>query len=76
MVKNGGYKDNREPCNGKLLGMEEACAKLGLAKWTLYGWVSQRKIAYIKIGRLTKFRPEDLESFIKNNRISAIEDLN
>lgn len=38
-----------------LLTIEEAARYLGVSKLTLYGWVSQGKITYIKVGRFVNF---------------------
>ena len=45
----------------KLLTMDEASEYLGISKLTLYGWVSARKLGFIKVGRLVKFRQEHLD---------------
>ena len=55
-----------------LLGIPDAAELLGIKTWTLRQWVSQRKIAYVKVGRLTKLRPEDIAAFIERNRCEAI----
>lgn len=55
----------------KLIGFKEAAEILGVQVGTLRGWVFQRKIPYVKVGRLVKFRPEDIEQFIESNRVSA-----
>jgi excisionase family DNA binding protein len=55
-----------------LLSVPEAAALLGIKTWTLRQWLSQRRIAFIKIGRLTKLRPEDITAFIQRNRCEAI----
>ena len=49
----------------QLLNTTEAALFLGISKNTLYDWVNQRKIPFIKIGRLTKFRQKDLESWLE-----------
>jgi len=49
----------------QLLDTNEAADLLGISKNTLYEWVVQRKIPYVKVGRLTKFKTEDLEAWIK-----------
>ena len=49
----------------QLLDTKEAAELLGISRNTLYEWVVQRKIPYIKVGRLTKFRREDLEAWLK-----------
>lgn len=49
----------------QLLNTNEASEFLGISKNTLYEWVIQKKIPYIKVGRLLKFRKEDLEEWLK-----------
>lgn len=49
----------------QLLNTEEASEFLGIRKNTLYEWIIQKKIPYIKVGRLVKFRREDLENWLK-----------
>lgn len=44
----------------RLLTMDQVCEKLGGVKaWTIRAWVSQRRIPFTKVGRLTRF-PEGL----------------
>jgi excisionase family DNA binding protein len=50
-----------------LLNVPEAAKVLGVSPWTLRQWLSQRQLPFIKIGRLTKLRPSDLQSFIEAN---------
>ena len=52
-----------------LLSVEETADYLGLSKYTVYTWVSQGRIPYTKIGRLTKFRKEDLDQLITANTV-------
>jgi len=49
----------------QLLDTNEASEFLGIKKNTLYEWVIQRKIPHIKVGRLVKFKQEDLEAWLK-----------
>ena len=49
----------------QLLDTNEASEYLGIKKNTLYEWIIQKKIPYIKVGRLVKFRKEDLENWLK-----------
>jgi len=49
----------------QLLDTKEASEFLGISKNTLYEWILQRKIPHIKVGRLVKFRREDLEAWLK-----------
>lgn len=56
----------------RLLTVAEAAAYLGLAKLTIYDWVSQRKIRHVKVGRLTRFKQQDLDSWVAAHTIMPI----
>lgn len=51
----------------KLLSITEAAGLLGVSRHTLNGWVSKRKISFVKLGRRTLFNPSDLERIIMAN---------
>jgi len=55
----------------RLLNIKETSEYLGIKKNTLYCWVSQKKIPYVKLGRKTLFDIEDLNKFIEENKIKA-----
>ena len=55
----------------KLLNMDEASAFLGIKKSTLYQMVMRKAIAHIKLGKLTRFRPEDLQAYINKNLVEV-----
>ncbi len=55
----------------RLITVIEASAYLGISVNTLYSWVSQKKIEYVKIGRLTKFDLRVIDKFIENNTTEA-----
>ena len=48
----------------QLMDMNEASEYLGIRKNTLYEWVIERKIPHVRVGRLLKFRREDLEAWL------------
>ena len=54
-----------------LFSIDQAAAYLGLASGTLRHWVSAKRIAYVKVGKLTKFRKVDLDDWIEQNRVDA-----
>jgi excisionase family DNA binding protein len=54
-----------------LLNVREAAQTLGVSVSTLYGWVWQRRIPFVKLGRSLRFRPADLERFIAANRVEG-----
>ena len=55
----------------ELLNVHEAARFLAVSPSTLYGWVWQRKIPLVKVGRAVRFDMTDLERFISQNRIEA-----
>ncbi|MEE9605299.1 MAG: helix-turn-helix domain-containing protein [Candidatus Scalindua sp.] len=56
----------------RLLSVKEASEYLGIKANTLYSWVSQKKIDYVKIGRLTKFDLRVIDKYIDNNSVEAV----
>ncbi|MBZ0108060.1 MAG: hypothetical protein K8F52_05285 [Candidatus Scalindua rubra] len=38
----------------------------------MYSWVSQEKIDYVKIGRLTEFDLKIIDKYIENNSVEAV----
>ena len=56
----------------ELLTTEQAAEILKIKPGTLRSWVSQRKIPYVKLGRLVRFDKNAIENFIEQNSIDAI----
>jgi excisionase family DNA binding protein len=52
----------------RLLTVQEAARFLTVSASTLYGWVWQRKIPFVKVGRALRFDLTDLEEFIEASR--------
>jgi len=57
----------------RLLNIDEVSYFTGISKGTLYNWVSQRKIPFVKCNGLLRFDVEDIERWIEDNKISARE---
>jgi excisionase family DNA binding protein len=55
----------------RLLDIRQASQLLAVSVSTLYGWVWQRRIPFVKIGRAVRFDVDDLKAFIQANRHSA-----
>jgi len=51
-----------------LLTVREAARYLAVSVSTLYGWVWQRRIPFIKMGRALRFDPRDLEAFVEASK--------
>lgn len=55
----------------KLLNMDETASLLGVKKSTLYALVMRKKITHVKLGKLTRFRPEDIQVYINKNLVEV-----
>ncbi len=52
----------------RLLTIHEAARYLAVSVSTLYGWVWQRRVPFVKIGRALRFDSRDLEAFVQANK--------
>jgi len=43
-------------------------------KGTIYNWISQRKLPFIKIGRRVKFDKKDIDKFIDERKVCQHKD--
>ena len=60
------------PISRRLISIQETSEYTGLAVPTLYTMVSQRRIPYVKVGRLTKFDLTLLDDWIKKHTVMAM----
>jgi excisionase family DNA binding protein len=56
----------------RLLDVEQAARYIGLSPHTIYTMVSQRRIPYVKVGRLTKFDLKALDAWIKKHTVMPV----
>jgi len=57
----------------RLIDVKEAAKLLNISVHTVYSWVSQRRIPFVKLGRRTEFDIKDLEDWIEKNKTSEQE---
>ena len=55
----------------RLLTIKEVADYTGLSPHTLYQMVSQRRIPFVKMGRLTKFDREELDKWITDHSVKV-----
>jgi len=60
--------------HSELVGIAEAARLLSVSVSTLYGWVWQRRIPFVKLGRALRFEVSDLQAFVRQNRVDARRD--
>jgi len=57
----------------RLLNIDQAASFLGVEKQTLYKWVCQRSIPFVKCGRLTRFDIKELNVWIAKSTFKDID---
>ena len=57
-----------------LIGINDAAKELGVSVYGLRRWVAERKIPVVRLGRRVLIKREDLEDFIRRNRVPAREE--
>jgi excisionase family DNA binding protein len=55
------------------LDNEDAAHYLGCKPGTLRVWVSKRKVPFVKVGRLVRFRKADLDAWLESNFKATFE---
>ena len=56
----------------RLLTVQEAAQYTGLSVHTIYTMASQKRIPYVKVGRLVKFDRETLDKWIKQQTVMPV----
>ena len=57
--------------NEKLLTPEQVAERLQVTERTVYAWLRRGNLPALKLGRLWRIRPEDLETFLESARTRA-----
>jgi excisionase family DNA binding protein len=73
-VTRGQRLETEGPCrpargNAPLMKVCDAAQYLAVSVSTLYGWVHQRRLPFVKVGRALRFDKNDLDAFIEANRV-------
>jgi len=48
------------------LSVDEIAKYLGISKDTVYTWISKRKMPAHKVGRLWKFKTEEIDNWVRD----------
>jgi DNA binding domain, excisionase family len=57
----------------QFLSPSELSRYLGLSLNTIYTWVNQRKIPYIKVSRLVKFKISEIDDWMRTMRVAPFD---
>ena len=56
-----------------LMNVKQLAKFLGVSVNTIYSWVHQKRIPYIKVGRLVRFDSQDLDNWFAKNKVGVSE---
>ena len=67
------HGDKQNPSSPMLMSRKETADYLGVKEQTLACWATTKRydLPYVKIGRLVKYKRDDVERFIVSNRFSG-----
>lgn len=54
-----------------LWDVHQTAEATGLSVQTIYTWVSQRRIPFVKVGRRTLFDPKDIKAWIESQKVEV-----
>jgi excisionase family DNA binding protein len=57
----------------RLIDINEAGEYLRVSKNTIYSWICQRKIPFVKMGRLVRFDLRDIDKWVEKNKVNPVE---
>jgi excisionase family DNA binding protein len=72
VLDEGSTRSGATVIDRRLLTIQEVAIYTGLAVPSLYTMVSQRRIPFVKMGRLTKFDLRTLDAWIEKNSVRAL----
>ena len=59
----------------RLMSAKEVAPRLGVAEGTIYQWVMQKRIPFIKVGRALRFDEKDISDWLNRNKVAAHGDV-
>ena len=72
-MSNCNNNQKRTAMNGRWLSVDEIGEYLGVKRDTVYKWINDKGMPAHKIGRLWKFKEEDVDNWVKNNGEVKVE---
>ena len=64
--------ENKQPIEKRLFSAEELSEYLGIPRGTIYNWVSQGKLPYVKLRGILKFDKADIDKIIENSKMDSV----
>jgi excisionase family DNA binding protein len=57
--------------DSKFFNIQELSEYLGVTINTLYSWVSQKKVPYVKVGRLVRFDVKKIDEWLESRSVEV-----
>lgn len=54
----------------RLIGIKEIAEYLGVTVNTMYAWVHCQQIPFYKVGRLVKFKKQDIDRWLEERKVN------
>lgn len=54
-----------------LLDKDQTAERLNIGRWHLERLIRDREIPFVKVGRLIRFKPDDIDAWLDEHRIPA-----
>jgi excisionase family DNA binding protein len=61
-----------KPASNRMLDCVEAAEWLGCTERMIRSLIAQRQIPFVRVGRLVRIRPSDIEDYIAANYVEAV----
>ena len=59
--------------SGRWMSVEEIAGYLGVSKDTIYGWIAKREMPAHKVGRLWKFKTDEVDLWVRAGKAADEE---
>jgi excisionase family DNA binding protein len=56
----------------RLLSVDDICEYLGISRDTAYKWIETRGLPAYRLGRLWKFKKEEVDNWVKKSRSASM----
>ena len=59
--------------NNRMLKIDDVVSKLGVSEPTLRLWIRKQAIPFVRVGKLIRFEPSDLDKWIESRKVKVIQ---
>ena len=63
---------NVETLRERLISPQQFADRLSISRWTIYSWLSEGRIEFVKLGRLVRIPERELDRIIREGSREAV----